>query len=185
MTSGFAHSLVRVAHPTFTRPIKKARGGVGFALLATGIVILGIFLLTRVNKEEKKSENLPTVARRQDAPQPALRPRVRINDEANLEQTRRIKEDYVAKIRTKIESNTNILDDWIGPLHAEFTIVLLPTGELLSANLIKSSGNEAYDAAMERAIAKSAPLPLPPNNPALFREFRELRLPFTYENKPA
>ncbi|MDH4234089.1 MAG: TonB C-terminal domain-containing protein, partial [Gallionella sp.] len=43
--------------------------------------------------------------------------------------------------------------------------------------LEKSSGNAAYDNAVERAILKSDPLPLPPD-PALFKEFRVLKLKF-------
>ena len=86
-------------------------------------------------------------------------------------------------IKAKIEQNTSAVEGATGKLRAEFMIVLLPTGEVLSATLLKSSGNKAYDEAAERGIGKSAPLPLPPNNPELFREFRELRLPFTYEKK--
>jgi colicin import membrane protein len=37
----------------------------------------------------------------------------------------------------------------------------LPTGEVLSIRMLKSSGNPAYDTAVERAILKSSPLPLP------------------------
>ena len=97
------------------------------------------------------------------------------------EQAKALKAEYISKIKAKIESNTSAVEGATGTLRAEFKIVLLPTGEVLSARLLKSSGNKAYDDAVERGIAKSVPLPLPPNNPELFREFRELRLPFTYE----
>ena len=91
-----------------------------------------------------------------------------------------LKDEYIGKIKTKIEQNTYAPEGLTGNPRAEFRIVLLPTGEVLSAALVKSSGNPAYDDAVERGIFKSAPLPVPPNNPELFREFRELRLPFTY-----
>ena len=90
------------------------------------------------------------------------------------------KDEFIAKIKAKIEQNTFAPEGLTGNPRAEFKIVLLPTGEVLSVTLVKSSGNPAYDDAVERSIYKSAPLPLPPNNPELFREFRELRLPFTY-----
>jgi len=41
----------------------------------------------------------------------------------------------------------------------------------------KSSGNAAYDNAVERGILKSDPLPLPPD-PAMFKDFRILELKF-------
>ena len=57
-------------------------------------------------------------------------------------------------------------------------MVLLPGGEVLSATLRKSSGVEAYDAAVERAIMAAQPLPVP-SEPDLFQEnFRELHLKF-------
>jgi colicin import membrane protein len=43
--------------------------------------------------------------------------------------------------------------------------------------LKKSSGNVAYDNAVERAILKSDPLPMPPDV-QLFNRFRELNLVF-------
>jgi colicin import membrane protein len=59
-------------------------------------------------------------------------------------------------------------------------VTLLPGGAVLKAELKKSSGNAAYDDAVERAILKSDPLPLPPDV-QLFNRFRELDLVF----KPA
>ena len=96
------------------------------------------------------------------------------------EAAKRLKEEYIGRIKAKIEQNFFAWEGITGIPRAEFKIVLLPTGEVLSATLVKSSGNPAYDQAVERSIYKSAPLPVPPNNPELFREFRELRLPFTY-----
>lgn len=96
------------------------------------------------------------------------------------EAPRSLKDEYIGKIKAKIENNTFAPEGLSGNPRAEFRIVLLPTGEVLSATLLQSSGNPAYDEAVERSIYKSVPLPLPPNNPELFREFRELRLPFTY-----
>ena len=55
---------------------------------------------------------------------------------------------------------------------------MLPGGEVLGAKLKRSSNSvPAYDAAVERAILKAQPLPLPPD-PALMRQFRELNLEF-------
>ena len=61
-----------------------------------------------------------------------------------------------------------------GNPEAVFDVTLLPTGEVLSASRRKSSGNAAYDEAVERAILKSSPLPKP-DDPALFQRRLELR----------
>ena len=65
---------------------------------------------------------------------------------------------------------------------AVFSVTLLPGGSVLEAKLDKSSGNAAYDSAVENAIRKAVPLPLPPDV-QLFREFRELRMTFKPEKK--
>jgi colicin import membrane protein len=56
-------------------------------------------------------------------------------------------------------------------------VTLLPGGMVLKAELTKPSGNAAYDSAVERAIKKAQPLPLPPDV-KLFGSFRELHLTF-------
>jgi colicin import membrane protein len=54
-------------------------------------------------------------------------------------------------------------------------VVQLPTGEIIDAQLRKSSGVRAYDEAVQRAILKSSPLPKP-ESAELFR--RSLTLKF-------
>lgn len=85
--------------------------------------------------------------------------------------------DYTDRIRTKIRRLIVMPPDITGNEQAEFDVVLLPGGEVLGVKLARRSGNEAYDQAVERAIYKAQPLPLPPD-PALFKQFRELHLRF-------
>jgi colicin import membrane protein len=68
--------------------------------------------------------------------------------------------DYVGKIRVKVKGNINDVGVTGNP-EAVFEVVQLPTGEVLTVTLKKSSGNKAYDEAVERAIQKSSPLPKP------------------------
>jgi colicin import membrane protein len=60
---------------------------------------------------------------------------------------------------------------------AIFKVVLIPGGGVLSVQLLKSSGYPAYDSAVERAIKKSDPLPVP-SDPNEFPSFRILELKF-------
>lgn len=64
-----------------------------------------------------------------------------------------------------------------GTEESEFDIVVLPDGNVLGVKLKKPSGNAAYDNAVERAINRAQPLPMPPD-PALLKDFRELNLRF-------
>jgi len=78
--------------------------------------------------------------------------------------------DYQAKIRAKVRGNIVLPRNIEGNPEAVFDVVQLPTGEVLSAKLRKSSGNKAYDEAVERAILKSSPLPKPEQADVFARE---------------
>lgn len=82
---------------------------------------------------------------------------------------------YIEKIRARIWSNIIPPSDLKGNPEAIFDVVQLPTGEVLSVRLRKSSGSKDYDDAVERAILKSSPLPKP-DRPDQF--MRELTLKF-------
>jgi colicin import membrane protein len=69
--------------------------------------------------------------------------------------------DYIGRIRGKIKGNIVLPPDIKGNPEAIFDVVQLPSGEILSVKLKKSSGHAAYDRAVERAILKSSPLPKP------------------------
>ena len=64
-----------------------------------------------------------------------------------------------------------------GNPEVEFDVIVLPGGEVLDVKTRKASGQAPWDNAVERAIRRAQPLPLPPD-PALMREFRELNLRF-------
>lgn len=92
-------------------------------------------------------------------------------------------DEYKAKIQSKIRRNVVYLPNVRDDTWAIYHVTLLPGGDVLSAVLKKSSGNKTYDDAVERAIKKSSPLPLPPDV-QLFNRFRELDLTFK-PDKPA
>ena len=68
---------------------------------------------------------------------------------------------YVGRLTAVIKSNTNFTGntDVPGNPKAVFKVEQLPTGEILSVRLTKSSGVPQFDEAVERGINKSSPLP--------------------------
>ena len=88
--------------------------------------------------------------------------------------------EYIARIQAKVKNNWILPQDIQGNPEAVFLVVQLPTGEVLSTRLVRSSGNAAYDAAVERAILKSSPLPLPADRADFARE---LKLTFRPQDK--
>jgi colicin import membrane protein len=74
-----------------------------------------------------------------------------------------------AKVRGKLLPPLGIT----GNPEATFEVDQLPGGDVLDIRLVRSSGNGALDAAIERAIRSASPLPLPAN-PKLFERTLEL-----------
>jgi colicin import membrane protein len=81
---------------------------------------------------------------------------------------------YIGKLKGKIKSNVVLPPDIPGNPEAIFDVVQLPTGDVTSVKLRKSSGHKAYDAAVERAIFKSSPLPKP-DRPEQFQRALEIK----------
>ena len=69
--------------------------------------------------------------------------------------------DWISRIQAKVKGNVIVPSELAGNPEAIFEVVQLPTGEIIDAKLRKSSGNRAYDDAVQRAILKSSPLPGP------------------------
>jgi colicin import membrane protein len=88
-------------------------------------------------------------------------------------------DEYKARILAKIRRNIVMPQDLPGNPVVEFDVTVLPGGDILDVRLRRSSGFAAFDSAVERAIALSRPLPLPPD-PALFPKFRNLSVKVHY-----
>jgi colicin import membrane protein len=104
----------------------------------------------------------------------------RIKQDEQTAAKNKMVDEYKAKIMAKIRRNVVMPPDVAKNARGVFSVTLLPGGAVLKVELKKSSGNMAYDTAVERAILKSDPLPLPPDV-QLFNRFRELNLPFQPE----
>jgi colicin import membrane protein len=81
---------------------------------------------------------------------------------------------YRAQISSKIRRNLVVPQDLRGNPEGVFTVTQLPDGSVMDAKMKKSTGNAALDAAIERAILKSSPLPKP-DQPELFSRVLELK----------
>jgi colicin import membrane protein len=68
---------------------------------------------------------------------------------------------YKGKIIAKIRGNLVRPPNLNGNPEATFEVIQLPSGEIISARLKRSSGNTTLDDAIMRAILRSSPLPLP------------------------
>lgn len=81
---------------------------------------------------------------------------------------------YKQAIATKVRGNLLRPPGLSGNPEATFEVDQLPSGEVLNIRLKRSSGVPALDEAIERAIRRSSPLPLPAN-PSLFQRTIEFK----------
>ncbi len=82
----------------------------------------------------------------------------------------RSKAAWSDRIGQKIRGNIVEPPGVVGNPKATFLLSLLPDGSVLSVKMRKSTGTPALDAAIERAIYKSSPLPKPDDPSAFERE---------------
>ena len=62
------------------------------------------------------------------------------------------------------------------------TIRLVPTGEVVSVQLLKSSGNALLDSSVLQAVRKASPLPVPKDIRVFEKDFRNFTMKFRPEN---
>jgi len=131
----------------------------------------------RKKDEEKRKLERERVAKEAEAKH-ATQEQADIKAKLQKEQAsaqRALFDKYVTAIQNHVKRQIVEPPNLQGNPQVEFNVVLIPGGEVLTARMTRSSGVPAYDAAVERAILKASPLPLPPD-PALFQQFRELNL---------
>ncbi len=120
-------------------------------------------------KREQQQRTLTAQAQRESEMKAAA------DAEQRAAASRRGLADWVGRITGKIRGNMVLPQSIQGNPQAVFKLTLLPSGEVLQpVRLVKSSGNAALDAAIERAILKSSPLPKP-EDPAVFQRELEIR----------
>ena len=124
---------------------------------------------TRKEKQEKAAE-----LRRKEEQQTIMRDLQAREAAAQARQVNDFKARIIAKIRRYLNNQACL------PLTSPkvaYDVTLMPTGQLLlEPKLVKSSGGAQCDQAIERAIRRAEPLPLP--DASLFSQFRELHLEF-------
>jgi colicin import membrane protein len=84
---------------------------------------------------------------------------------------------YTALIKQRVSQSWSRPLGTAKGLQCTVRVRLTPSGEVLAATVVKSSGNPVFDRSVENAVYKAAPLPLP-DDPLLFDNFREIDFVF-------
>ncbi|MFP5349680.1 MAG: cell envelope integrity protein TolA [Gammaproteobacteria bacterium] len=135
----------------------------------------------RAEAERRKQEE----AERRRAAEESLKQQIAAEERARAEAARAARaaseaDKYKALIRQKVSRNWNRPAGTKSGLKCVVRVRLVPGGEVLQAQVVRSSGDPVFDRSVENAVYKAAPLPLPPD-PDIFDYFREIEFLFNPE----
>ena len=142
-------------------------------------------------KKRKAEQQKKDAAERHKAAEQSMKEQLVQEEKERAESRRRAEQavraqselaKYEGLIRQRVERNWVRPAGWSRDMECIVRVRLVPTGEVISATVIRSSGNAAFDRSVENAVYKAAPLPLPEDK-GLFEHFRELELRFRPEGQ--
>ena len=87
--------------------------------------------------------------------------------------------DFVARITAKV-TGFFVYPDLKPGLSCELRVKIAPDGQVLEAQVVRSSGDPAFDRQAERAVQKASPLPVP-TEARVFDKMRDIRFVFEPE----
>lgn len=90
---------------------------------------------------------------------------------------------YRSMIEAAVRKHWKIPPGARAGMGCELRVRLLPSGEVIRVELVKSSGNSVFDKSVQIAVRQASPLPVPKVETGLFDVFRDLRFPFKLEQK--
>lgn len=129
----------------------------------------------RKEAEEQRQKELAEQRRKEEELQAQLeRERVQRQVESALSQ-------YIPIIKQKVSRNWNRPAGLQTNIEAHVNVRLSQAGEVISAGIVKSSGNSVFDRSVENAVLKASPLPIPQER-GVNEEFRNLKLIFKPED---
>ena len=95
----------------------------------------------------------------------------------NASIARKASVDAAALIKRKVTQNWNRPGSVSGNMKCKIKIGLIPSGDVMSAAVVESSGNSLFDDSAVRAVYKASPLPVP-KDPNVFKQFRNFTFLF-------
>ncbi len=136
-------------------------------------------------KAKEKQDALQAEITRQEA---ALEKQLEADRQARQAEARRqasLSEinKYRRLIKEEVTRHWNIPATANDDLLCEVKVRLIPSGDVVEVQIIKSSGDAAFDRSVEKAVYRAAPLSVPPVESGLFDEFREVVFQFEPRNR--
>jgi colicin import membrane protein len=128
--------------------------------------------LERKNEDKRRQKFTEQSLQEQLAAEEKLR-----TDAAHAARAATIVDKYIPLIRQRVSRSWNSPVGIAKGLKCTVRVRLAPGGKVLSAAVVRPSGNANFDRSVEYAVYKAEPLPLP-EDPTLFDNFREIEFVF-------
>lgn len=132
-------------------------------------------------QKQKKINQQKKIIEQQNALQQQLLTQQLVSEQQDLakqqqmQQTQGVVDEYKAKVLQAIQNQWIVPEDVDRTKSCILMISIGPGGVVLSATIIKTSGDPALDRSATAAVYKASPLPVPKDS-AAFDAFRQLRL---------
>jgi colicin import membrane protein len=141
--------------------------------------------LEQERKEKEKQEALQAEIARQEAELQKQLEAERLARQAEARRQANLSEinKYRVLIKQEVTRHWNIPATAAQDLICEVKVRLIPSGDVVDVQIIKSSGDPAFDNSVEKAVYRAAPLSVPPVESGLFEEFREVVFQFEPRNR--
>ncbi|VAX13503.1 hypothetical protein MNBD_GAMMA24-750 [hydrothermal vent metagenome] len=130
----------------------------------------------RIKEEERKREE--ELTRQEVEMKQKLAADRRRRAAAQQQANQREISKYLGRIKNAVTRHWTVPAQEVKGLHCEVKVRIIPNGEVIDVQIIKSSGNLAFDRSVETAVYRAAPLPVPSIESGLFDEFREVIFSF-------
>ena len=135
-------------------------------------------------QKEQEQKRAAEVARQQEQKRQQKQAEQSLQQQMAAEEKTRQDAERAARAATVVDQykvliRQRVSQSWSRPLGSAkglkctVHVSLTPSGGVLAAKVVKSSGNPVFDRSVENAVFKAEPLPLP-NDPTLFDNFREI-----------
>lgn len=109
--------------------------------------------------------------------------RKKLEDAKQAERRASITNDFSSQIKQHVTDMWNYPRSITNPnLEVKVRVNLLPTGQVMGVEIIRSSGQTVLDESVEKAIYSASPLPVPQDSVVFEREFRRFNMIFRPED---
>lgn len=138
----------------------------------------------RIEEEKQQERELQELEMQETLEQEALERELaqQLEQEQWQQQADNVTSDHMAQIQTKISQLWYYPPNSRPDMQVELSIHMLPTGEVLSVTMVKSSGNDVLDRSAMTAVKQASPLPVPHDIRIFEQRFRRFTLLLRPEN---